>query len=107
MNGSSQWAEHNTYDYEREHHFVTVIHPYHPLRGQKLEILRGSKGSNILVRLEGGGSLEIPLEYTDCAAPSPLAAQDSTDSAVGLHSLDGLRRIITTVSYLKSKASGE
>jgi hypothetical protein len=107
MNPSSQWTVHNTYNYEHKRHFVTVTHPYHPLRGQKLEILRAGKGSNVLVRLEGGASLEIPSEYTDYAAPSPLAAQDSTDSAVGLHSLDTLREIITTVSHLKSKASGE
>jgi hypothetical protein len=106
MNRSSQRTKHNTYSYEFDPEFITVTHPYHPLRGQRLEVLRAGKGSSVLVNLEGGGSLEIPLDYTDYVIDTPAGGQDSSNPAADLHSVDALRRIITAVNQIKSKGTG-
>lgn len=106
MNQSSQRTECNTYSYERDPHFVTVTHPYHPLRGQRLEVLRAGKGSSVLVRLEGGGALEVPLDYTDYVTDTLAGRQDSSNPDADLHSINTLRRIITAVNQIKLKDAG-
>jgi len=56
--------------------FVTVIHPFHPLAGQRLRVLFERKlAGGLAVSCEGGplGSLMLPLAWTD-RGPEPAAA---------------------------------
>lgn len=53
-------------DYKKS---VQIVHPTHPLRGQRLSVLPmvGGKAdtSQILIALPGGGQQLIPIEWTD------------------------------------------
>lgn len=53
-------------DYKKS---VQIVHPTHPLRGQRLRVLPmvGGKAdtSQILIALPGGGQQLIPIEWTD------------------------------------------
>jgi Family of unknown function (DUF5372) len=73
--------------------FVTITHPHHPLRGQRVEIVRLRRGHDpdLIVVLPDGRHAAIALSGTDYASPPesspPVAAEHLLD-------LDGLRRVI-------------
>jgi hypothetical protein len=64
-----------------------VVHPFHPLSGQRLRVLFERKlASGVAVSCEGGplGSLMVPLAWTDrgpAAAAVPLTYEVLTDLA--------------------------
>ena len=52
---------------------MTVLHPFHPLSGQRLRVLFERKvAGGLAVSCEGGplGSLMVPLAWTDRGAPA-------------------------------------
>jgi hypothetical protein len=52
---------------------VTVLHPFHPLSGQRLRVLFERKvAGGLAVSCEGGplGSVMVPLAWTDRGAPA-------------------------------------
>ena len=53
--------------------FVTVIHPYHPLCGQAVEIIRVRRGDDpdLIIRHPDGFHMAIAMSCTDYAGPSP------------------------------------
>jgi uncharacterized protein DUF5372 len=56
--------------------FVTVTHPFHPLRGQRLRVLFERKlAGGAAVSCEGGplGSVMLPVAWTDRGAPAAAA----------------------------------
>ena len=72
---------------------MTITHPHHPLRGQRVEIVRLRRGNDpdLIVVLPDGRHAAIALSGTDYASPpqsSPPAAAEH------LLDLDGLRRVI-------------
>ena len=58
--------------------FVTVTHPYHPLYGQKVEVIRVRRGvdPDLIIRHPDGFHTAIAMSCTDSAGPSPLSSQD-------------------------------
>jgi hypothetical protein len=57
--------------------FVEIRHPFHPLRGQRFEVLKVRRIAGIdtlLVRNLDDASFSIAREWTDWADPSPYDA---------------------------------
>jgi hypothetical protein len=57
---------------------VEISHPFHPLRGQRLQVLRRRRlsGRDTLIVREptrGSGSVSVLREWTDWAEPSALS----------------------------------
>jgi hypothetical protein len=79
--------------------FVTITHPHHPLRGQRVEIVRLRRGNDpdLIVVLPDGRHAAIALSSTDYAStlegPPTVAAEHLLD-------LDGLRRVIQLLDRL-------
>jgi hypothetical protein len=78
---------------------VTVTHPHHPLRGQRVEIVRIRRGNDpdLIVVAPDGRHTAIALSSTDYDSfpeiPPPAAAEHLLD-------LDGLRRVIQLLDRL-------
>jgi hypothetical protein len=54
--------------------WATVTHPFHPLQGKRFLVLKVRRvgGREVLSLFEEGhGTLALPREWTDQAAPSP------------------------------------
>ena len=95
------WSEHTTPSSPSPWGFVTVTHPHHPLRGQRVEIIRLRRGKDpdLVVRLPDGCHAAIALSSTDYAAPPDLPPQSRPEY---LLDLAGLRRVIQLLDRLAS-----
>ena len=52
---------------------MTITHPFHPLHGQRLEVLNTRRvgGEDVLIlRRPTGGTFPVPREWTDRARPT-------------------------------------
>jgi len=66
--------------------FVVVTHPFHPLKGQRLEVLYARRrGAGTVFVCPGGvsGQITLPQAWTDRGEP-PLARRLSADGLAGL-----------------------
>jgi hypothetical protein len=66
--------------------FVIVTHPFHPLNGQRLEVLFAKRraGATVLVCAGGAyGSITLPEAWTDRGAP-PEAHRLSAETLAAL-----------------------
>src|SRR5262249_3108471 len=63
--------QHTTPSSQPSSGFVTITHPHHPLRGQRVEIVRLRRGidPDLVVRLPDGRHAPIRLSGTDYLAP--------------------------------------
>jgi Family of unknown function (DUF5372) len=79
--------------------FVTITHPHHPLRGQRVEIvcLRRGNDPDLIVVVPDGRHAAIALSSTDYASPPQ---NSPTVAAEHLLDLDGLRRVIHLLDRL-------
>jgi hypothetical protein len=79
--------------------FVTITHPHHPLRGQRVEIVRLRRGHDpdLIVVLPDGRHAAIALSSTDYASPPE---SPPTVAAEHLLDLEGLRRVIHLLDRL-------
>ncbi|MBV8310823.1 MAG: hypothetical protein JO344_10590, partial [Planctomycetaceae bacterium] len=73
--------------------FVTITHPHHPLRGQRVEIVRLRRGQDpdLIVRLPDGRHAAIALSGTDYLTP---LEDDLPRRPDHLLDLNGLRQIL-------------
>lgn len=82
---------------------MTITRVGHPLRGQRLRVVRAGgerrKDQRILVVLPDGSPTLIPVAWTDLAAKSTSAA-----SSVRL-SVSGLRRLFRLVDAMSARGS--
>lgn len=72
---------------------IVVVHPFHPLAGQRLPVLFGKRRTGVLVLVcEGGprGRVTLPESWTD-QGPPPVSVRLSVE---GLVELDTLTRIL-------------
>ena len=81
--------------------FVTITHPHHPLRGQRVEIVRIRRGNDpdLIVVLPDGRHTAIALSSTDYDS-SPEIPPAPAPAAEHLLDLDGLRRVIQLLDRL-------
>ena len=69
--------------------FVIVTHPFHPLNGQRLEVLYAKRrGADTVFVCSGGisGQITLPQAWTDRSEP-PLARRLSAERLAGLDTL--------------------
>ena len=69
---------------------IVVTHPFHPLAGQRLEVIfeRRRAGAEVVLVCEGGpaGRATLPVGWTD-RAPAPLAHRLGLDCLLELAAL--------------------
>jgi hypothetical protein len=68
---------------------VIVTHPFHPLNGQRLEVLYSKRrGADMVFVCAGGvsGQITLPQAWTDRGEP-PLALRLSAEALAGLDTL--------------------
>ena len=81
---------------------MTITHPQHPLRGQRVEIVRIRRGvtPDLIVRLPGGLCAALAVDWTDYLAPGTGALPPP---APHLLAVDGLRRLAELVAQLQQE----
>jgi len=79
---------------------VTVTHPVHPLRGQRVEIVRVRRGTDpdLIVRLADGRHIAIAASWTDYHGP----ADAETPLPIGLLDIAGLRQMAHLIECIRS-----
>ena len=81
---------------------MTITHPYHPLCGQQVEVIRVRRGADpdLIVRLPSGIHATIAMSWTNYATSS-----DSDPPSVSPHLLDvnGLRQIVQLIDQIRQK----
>ncbi|MBV8611131.1 MAG: hypothetical protein JO034_27180 [Singulisphaera sp.] len=83
--------------------FVTITHPHHPLRGQRVEVVRLRRGRDpdLIVRLPEGRHAAIALSSTDYAPPLEGLPPPSAEH---LLDLGGLRRVLQLLERIAQRA---
>jgi Family of unknown function (DUF5372) len=78
---------------------VTITHPHHPLRGQRVEIVRMRRGKDpdLIVVPPDGRYIAIALSSTDYKSSPEIPP---TVTAEHVLDLDGLRRVIQLLDRL-------
>src|SRR3954466_16404387 len=78
---------------------VTITHPHHPLRGQRVEIVRLRRGidPDLIVRLPDGRHVAIAMSSTDY-----LVSPEAPPRATAEHLLDlgGLRSVVQLLDLI-------
>jgi len=80
--------------------FVTIIHPHHPLRGQRCEVLRLRRGTapDVIVRLPDGSHAALAQSWTDYGNPAP---PEPGNAELPLLDLSGLRHVAQLIAQLR------
>jgi len=80
--------------------FITIIHPYHPLNGQQVEVVRVLRGPDpdLIVRLPDGRHAAIAMSLTSYAGPPE---NERLDDQLHLLDLDSLRQIVAFLDALQ------
>jgi hypothetical protein len=91
---------------------VTITHPFHPLRGQKLELAHVPRKANskLSVRHPEGRCFSIPREWTDFEAQQDDQAPAPPDRPLdikGLLEIAGIIGSIKTEDHLAETAKGK
>jgi hypothetical protein len=81
---------------------VTVSHPHHPLRGQRVEVVHVRRGADpdLIVRLPDGRHAAIAQSWT--TEPDRSAAERPAVAA-SLLAADGLRELAALVARLRER----
>lgn len=82
---------------------MTITHPHHPLRGQRVEVLRLRRGHDpdLIVRLPDGRHAAIALSGTDYFPPLEGLPPPSAEH---LLDLGGLRRAVLLLESIAQRA---
>lgn len=77
---------------------MTITHPYHPLCGQEVEVIRRKRGVNdaLIVRAPDGYHMAVALDSTNYVAVEDQVAP----AREGLHLLD-VEGLWATVQYIE------
>ena len=86
--------------------WVTITHPFHPLRGRRLEVYSSSRKREVffLKDLFRQGKIVIPRDWTDKADPDPYQSLSLTSHPPPL-SLPHLLQLIDFLGILKQAKS--
>ncbi len=82
---------------------MTITHPHHPFRGQRLPVVCVRHGVNpaVIVRLPDGSHAAVAFDATDYAT-EPAGSLSSVAPAP-LLALDGLRRMAQFLAHLREQ----
>ena len=81
---------------------MTITHPFHPLRGQQVEIIRIRRGTDphLIVRLPDGIHAAIAVDWTDYATPSDL---EPPSVPPHLLDFDGLCQVVQFIDRIRQR----
>ena len=81
---------------------VTITHPYHPLHGQQVEVVRVCRGADLdlVVRLPDGLHVAIAMSWTDYAASSD---PDRPFAPPHLLDFDGLCQAVQLIDHIRQE----
>jgi hypothetical protein len=80
---------------------VTITHPHHPLRGQRLPVvcIRHGENPDVIVRLPDGSHAAVALSATDHVHDSSASLPSSSH----LLDLKGLRQMVQLIDSLRQQ----
>jgi hypothetical protein len=87
--------------------WAEILHPFHPLKGQRFPVLKTRRVAGIDTLLLGHmerGSFSIAREWTDWGAPS---VQDAGDITVCRFDLGMLLDLIVLIDHLATSSSSK
>jgi hypothetical protein len=104
----SERPQHTTPSSQSPSGFVTVTHPHHPLRGQKVEIIQVRRGPDpdLIVRLPDGHHAAIAMSGTDYASPPHGEIPPRPDHLLDLDGLRQARLLLDRISREGRPAAG-
>jgi hypothetical protein len=81
---------------------VTITHPFHPLRGQQVEVIfiRRGRDPDLIIRLPNGNHTAVAMSLTDYA---PTPALDPSSGPPPLLALEGLRQVVKFIDRLRQE----
>ena len=81
---------------------MTIIHPHHPLCGQRCEVVFVRRGvdPDLILRLADGTHAAIAMSWTDAGEGQALSAPQR-GSDLPLLDLEGLRQILPLLDQLR------
>jgi hypothetical protein len=84
--------------------WVTVTHPYHPLYGKQVQIIRVRRGPDpdLIIRMPDGYHGAIAASLTDYAGASQA---DPSTASPSLLSIEGLWKITQFLEHIRQEAS--
>src|SRR5947209_2708329 len=100
--------QHTTPSSQSPSGFVTITHPHHPLRGQKVEIIQLRRGldPDFIVRLPDGHHAAIAMSGTDYASPPHGETPPRPDHFLDLDGLRQARLLLDRISREARPAAG-
>ncbi len=82
---------------------MTITHPYHPLRGQQVEIIRiHHRGADpdLIIQFPDGLHAAIAMSWTDYITPQGL---DLPSDPLHLLDFNGLRQTVQLINRIRQK----
>ncbi len=81
---------------------MTITHPFHPLRGQQVEVIhiRRGRDPDLIIRLPNGIHAAVAMSLTDYA---PTPDIDLSPDPPPLLDIDGLRQIVQFIDRLRKE----
>src|SRR5579859_755963 len=86
--------------------WAEIRHPFHPLRGQRFQVLKARRIAGIdtlLLRELDRGSFSIARDWTDWANPSPYRSLGLPPRRLDADSLFELATLLEQLSFRKQK----
>lgn len=85
---------------EQPRSFITVTHVYHPLRGQKLELVHVMRGANsmLVVRHPEGMCIHVPRDWTDFETPQVERTEATDAHLLDINGLCAVAKIISNIN---------
>jgi hypothetical protein len=90
----------NALDNSEQLGWAEITHPYHPRRGQRLQVLKIRQISGIptlILRGTSGGTFAVNQEWTDRAKPSPYSSLNINDPILSIYSLSALAELAENI----------
>jgi len=110
MGSSGRWASPRPARTALEHKshlgWAEIRHPFHPLRGQRFQVLKERHTAGIdtlLLRELDRGTFSIAREWTDWADPSPYCALGLSPRRLDVDSLFELAALLEQLTIPKQK----
>src|ERR671918_1204895 len=81
---------------------VTITHPHHPLRGQRVTLVRIRQGvdPDLIVQLPDGTHTALAMSSTDYAG---VPAAGPSEDATPLLALEGLRQVVHLIERCRQR----
>jgi hypothetical protein len=88
-------------------HEVLITHPYHPLHGKRLEVVRILQGvrSGLMIRMPDGTQARVPRNWTDYESSQDGQAATDASHLLDIRGLHQAARIIALINSIPSDGS--